>query len=231
MISAGASGLRRNAGAREGRALWRYVAAAWLFNAMLALATLPGAAVAETSTRILALGDSLTAGYGLAAEDAFPAQLERALTAKGYDAQVLNAGVSGDTTAGGLARLDWSLTEKPDYAIVALGGNDGLRGIDPAATRANLAAIIGRLKTAGVRVLLAGMYAPPNLGREYGAEFNRLFPDLARAHEVALYPFLLEGVAANPELNQPDGIHPNARGVAVMVKMILPAVEALIGRH
>ncbi|TQF77012.1 arylesterase [Elioraea sp. Yellowstone] len=178
--------------------------------------------------RILALGDSLVAGYGLARGEGFVAQLEAALRARGIPARVLDGGVSGDTTAGGLARLDWALAETPDAAIVALGGNDGLRAIDPAATYANLDAILTRLAARNIPVLLAGMLAPPNLGAEYGAAFRDAYERLARAHDVVFYPFFLDGVAAEPALNQPDGIHPNARGVAVMVERILPAVERLI---
>ncbi len=180
--------------------------------------------------RILALGDSLTAGYGLARGEGFVAQLERALHAKGIPARVIDAGVSGDTTAGGRARLDWALVDRPDVAIVALGGNDGLRGIDPAATHANLDAILRRLGELNIPALLAGMLAPPNLGAEYGEAFREVYARLARAHDVVFYPFFLEGVAGEPALNQPDGIHPNARGVAVMVERILPHVEALIAR-
>ncbi len=180
--------------------------------------------------RILALGDSLTAGYGLARGEGFVAQLERALRAKGIPARVSDAGVSGDTTAGGRARLEWALADRPDVAIVALGGNDGLRGIDPAATYANLDAILRRLHERKIPTLLAGMLAPPNLGAEYGEAFREVYVRLAREHDVVFYPFFLEGVAAEPALNQPDGIHPNARGVALMVERILPYVEALIAR-
>ncbi len=180
--------------------------------------------------RILALGDSLTAGYGLARGEGFVAQLERALRAKGIPARVIDAGVSGDTTAGGRARLEWALADRPDVAIVALGGNDGLRGIDPAATYANLDAILRRLHERKIPTLLAGMLAPPNLGAEYGEAFREVYVRLAREHDVVFYPFFLEGVAAEPALNQPDGIHPNARGVALMVERILPYVEALIAR-
>lgn len=184
---------------------------------------------AETrEIRILALGDSLTAGYGLARGEGFVARLEAALRARGIAARVLDAGVSGDTTAGGLARLDWALADRPDAAIVALGGNDGLRAIDPEATYANLDAILTRLAARNIPVLLAGMLAPPNLGSEYGAAFRGAYERLARKHDVVFYPFFLDGVAADPALNQPDGIHPNARGVAVMVARILPAVETLI---
>ncbi len=188
---------------------------------------LQGAGSAE-SVRILALGDSLTAGFGLAAADSFPVQLENALRARGLSVKVLNAGVSGDTTAGGLARLDWALGERPDLVIVALGANDSLRGVDPAVTRANLAAILKKLKERDLPVLLAGTYAPPNLGRAYERAFNRIYPELADEYEVPLYPFFLEGVATYPSLNQADGIHPNAEGVAVIVKGIAPYVTRLI---
>lgn len=183
---------------------------------------------AAREIRVLALGDSLTAGYGLARGEGFVARLEAALRAKGIPARVLDAGVSGDTTAGGLARLDWALAEAPDAAIVALGGNDGLRAIDPEATYANLDAILTRLAARNIPVLLAGMLAPPNLGSAYGAAFRGAYERLARKHDVVFYPFFLDGVAADPALNQPDGIHPNAQGVAVMVERILPAVERLI---
>lgn len=176
----------------------------------------------------MALGDSLTAGYGLPDDAAFPARLQSALADRGYDVAVLNAGVSGDTTAGGLARLDWALADDPDLALVELGANDGLRGIDPAATRENLAGILDRLTAEGIPTLLAGMYAPPNLGREYGAAFNGLYPALAETYDVPLYPFFLEGVATDPALNQGDGIHPNAEGVAVIVERIVPYVVDLI---
>jgi acyl-CoA thioesterase I len=191
---------------------------------------LGGPAAAKSPVHILALGDSLTAGYGLPTDMAFPTKLQAALKAKGIDAVVDNAGVSGDTTAGGLARLDWSLSgKKPRFAIVELGGNDGLRGLDPAETRKNLDAILTKLKTAGVRVLLTGMMAPPNLGRDYGREFNAIFPDLAAKHGVAFYPFFLDGVAADPALNQGDGIHPNAKGVDIIVERMLPDVAKLVG--
>ncbi len=186
------------------------------------------AARAASPARIVVLGDSLTAGYGLAVQDAFPARLEAALRGDGLDVRVLNAGVSGDTTAGGRARLDWALADRPDAVIVELGANDGLRGIDPAATFANLDAILRRLGDEGIEVLLAGMLAPPNLGRAYGAAFNDVYPRLAAKHGVALYPFFLEGVAARPELNQGDGLHPNARGVAVIVERIGPYVKRLV---
>lgn len=173
---------------------------------------------------VLALGDSLTAGYGLAPDQAFPVQLEAALAAAGVPARVINGGVSGDTSAGGLARLDWLLGDKPDLVIVELGANDGLRGVDPAATKANLDRIIARIRADGVRVLLTGMQAPPNLGREYGTQFAALYTDLADKHDVDLYPFFLDGVVADPALNQADGIHPSPDGVAVIVARMLPMV-------
>lgn len=181
--------------------------------------------------RILALGDSLTHGYGLAADETFPVQLERALQREGHRVQVLNGGNSGDTTAAGLARLDWALADRPDLAIVELGANDGLRGIDPAETYRNLDAILDRLKAEGVAVLLTGMLAPRNLGSDYAQAFDAVFPRLAEAHGVAFYPFFLDGVAMQPELNQADGIHPNAAGVALLVERILPSVVRLIDTH
>ena len=181
--------------------------------------------------RLLLFGDSLTAGYGLPASDAFPEILRAGLRAKGLAVRVINSGVSGDTTAAGRARMAWALGDKPQAVVIELGANDGLRGIDPAHTRANLDAIIARFKSAGVRVLLAGMRAPPNLGREYGAEFNSIFPDLAGKHRVALYPFFLEGVVAHQDLNQRDGIHPNAAGVQIIVRNILPYVVKLLERR
>ncbi len=170
------------------------------------------------------LGDSLTAGYGLPQEHAFPVKLEASLRRMGADVKVINAGVSGDTTSGGRARLDWAMADKPTHAIVELGANDALRGVDPATTRENLDAIVARLKKDGVRVMLAGMYAPPNWGKDHETAFRSIYPDLARKHDVALYPFFLDGVAAEPRLNQPDGIHPNEAGVAVIVDRMGPVV-------
>jgi len=183
---------------------------------------------AAEPVKILALGDSLTAGYGLPEADAFTTRLQTALKDKGYDVQVINAGVSGDTTAGGRARLDWALGDQPDVAVVELGANDGLRGLDPASTRENLDAILTVMKERKVPTLLAGMYAPRNLGREYGDRFNAIYPELAAKHDVPLYPFFLEGVALDPKLNQEDGMHPNAKGVAIVVDGILPHLTALI---
>lgn len=206
----------------------RYVLAAAIVNAAALALDLGGGAPAAEPVRILALGDSLTAGYGLARQDTFPARLEAALAERGLNAEVINAGVSGDTTAGGRARLAWALADRPDLAIVELGANDGLRGLAPAATFDNLDAVIGGLKEAGVAVLLTGMLAPPNLGKEYGAEFNAVFPRLAEKHGVAFYPFFLDGVAANPALNQDDGIHPTAAGVDVIVERMLPLVAEAV---
>jgi acyl-CoA thioesterase-1 len=178
---------------------------------------------------ILDFGDSLTAGHGLAAGQAFPARLEAWLHQRGIEARVVNAGVSGDTTAGGLARLDWALADKPDLVILALGANDALRGIDPSTVRDNLDKMIAKLEATGAKVLLLGMLAPPNWGAEYKRAFDRIFPELARTHHLPLYPFFLEGVAMQPDLNQPDGLHPNERGVAVLVDKIAPVVAGLIG--
>ena len=196
----------------------------WAVAAVLFAAA---AAKAET-VRLMAFGDSLTHGYGLAAGDTFPEQLEAALTAEGLDVLVINAGNSGDTTAAGRARLDWALADNPTAVILELGANDGLRGLDPAATYDNLDAIMDRLSAAGLPVLIAGMLAPPNLGREYGEAFNSVFPRLAEKYRVPLYPFFLDGVALVPELNQPDGIHPNAAGVAEIVRRIKPQVVELV---
>ncbi len=183
---------------------------------------------AERESRLLVLGDSLTSGFGLGADEAFPARLEAALSRRGFAVKVLDGGVSGDTSAGGRERLDWALDARPDAVILELGGNDGLRGLDPKETYRNLAAILARLAERNIPVLLAGMYAPPNLGPEYGREFSAVFPRLAERFGVALYPFFLEGVAADPDLNQQDGLHPNGRGVEVIVERILPFVERLV---
>lgn len=178
---------------------------------------------------VLDFGDSLTAGAGLPAAQAFPAQLEIWLHKRGIEARVVNGGVSGDTTAGGLARLDWALADKPDLVILALGANDALRGIEPSAVRDNLDKMIVKIQASGAKLLLVGMLAPPNWGEEYEREFDQIFPELARVHHLPLYPFFLEGVAMKPELNQPDGLHPNERGVAVLVDKIAPVVAGLIG--
>ncbi len=174
--------------------------------------------------RIAMLGDSLTAGFGLSPDQALPAKLEKTLRAAGRDVTVANHGVSGDTSAGGLARLDWTLGDKPKLVIVALGANDALRGLDPEETEKNLDAIITRAKEAGAAVLLCGMKAPRNYGPEYVVKFDGLYERLAQKHKVTLVPFLLEGVAMMPELNQPDGIHPNTKGVDVILTHVAPAV-------
>jgi len=178
--------------------------------------------------RIAILGDSLTAGYGLPQEKGFPARLQAALRREGFAAEVVNAGVSGDTTAGGLARIDWLLASAPNLVIVELGGNDALRGLSPEETRSNLDAILRRLDEAGAMVLLAGMRAPRNLGQPYYTKFDRIYPELAEKHGVALYPFFLEGVAGDPKLNLDDGIHPNGRGVEVIVERMLPVVKGIL---
>jgi acyl-CoA thioesterase-1 len=188
------------------------------------------AAAAEKPVRIVVLGDSLSAGFGLAANEALPAKLERALKARGLSVAVENAGVSGDTAAGGLARLDWSVGEGTDAVILELGANDALRGTDPKVIRASLDAIIRKLKERKIAVLLAGMLAPRNLGPDYAQAFDAIYPELAAAHGLILYPFILEGVAGVAGLNLSDGIHPTAAGVDVMVKGLLPKAEELIAR-
>src|SRR3984893_11501982 len=212
----------RGEGWGEGRGAGLILAAV-----VLALMTIASPSKARVPV-ILDFGDSLTAGYGVPAGQAFPARLQAWLHERGIAARVVNAGVSGDTTAGGLARLDWALADKPDLVILALGANDALRGIDPAAVRNNLDTMLRRIKTTGAKVLLVGMLAPPNWGEEYKTEFDRIFPDLSRTNGVPLYPFFLEGVAMKPELNQPDGLHPNERGVAVLVDRIAPVVARLV---
>jgi acyl-CoA thioesterase-1 len=184
----------------------------------------------EKPVRIVVLGDSLSAGFGLAASDALPAKLEKALRAKGHNVTVENAGVSGDTSSGGLGRLDWSVGEGTDAVIVELGANDALRGLDPKVTRGALDTIIKRLKERRIAVLLAGMLAPRNFGPDYARTFDPIYPELAAAHDVLLYPFILEGVAGERALNQADGMHPTATGVDVMVKGMLPKVEELIAK-
>jgi acyl-CoA thioesterase-1 len=191
---------------------------------LLAITTPGSAQQSAEECRIAVLGDSLTAAYGLDVADGFPARLEQALQKKGYDCAVLDAGVSGDTSAGGLTRLDWMMADRPSHVIVELGGNDALRALPPEQMAQNLDQIITRLKDEGIPVLLTGMLAPPNLGREYGDAFAAVFPALAEKHDVPLYPFFLDGVAGELDLNQGDGIHPNARGVEIIVERILPTV-------
>ena len=211
-----------------------YGPACRLFNVVcLSAAFLCGSLMMASSpaeaAKLLALGDSLTAGFGLPPEQGFTAKLQVALKAKGSDVEVINGGISGDTTAGGLARLEWSLADHPDFALVELGANDGLRGTDPKETESNLDQILARLKSAHVKVLLCGMRALHNWGPEYGEKFDGIYPVLARKYDVPLYPFFLDGVVLDPKLNQADMLHPNAAGVDVIVGRLLPQVEKLIG--
>ncbi len=186
------------------------------------------ASASQNTYQLAALGDSLTAGYGLKGSNSFPVQLQKMLRNKGYNVTVQNAGVSGDTAAGGLARLDWSLGENVDGVIIELGANDALRAISPNSTRTSLENIIIRLKQRKIDVLLTGMLAPPNLGPDYGKSYNAIFPDLAKKYNLVFYPFFLKDVAAIPSLNQSDGIHPTAAGVEIIVRNILPKVEELL---
>jgi acyl-CoA thioesterase-1 len=206
---------------------WRALSAYGLL-ALIVNLTAPAACAAPI--RILAFGDSLTAGYNLPPGQSFADQLEAALKAKGYDVTVIQGGVSGDTSSGGKARLDWVLAgAKADHVIVELGANDALRGIAPEQTEANIDAILTTLDGRQIKVLLAGMLAPPNLGPDYGKRFNGLYPALAKKHQVPLYPFFLDGVAAHPDLQLSDGMHPTVQGVGVMVKNMLPAITAWLG--
>ncbi|MBV8911972.1 MAG: arylesterase [Acetobacteraceae bacterium] len=197
-------------------------------NAVLAAVLLFAAAAQARPVRILVLGDSLTAGYGLPAPRAFQSQMQAALRAEGYDVTLIDAAVSGDTTAGGRARLDWALADGADAALVELGGNDGLRGLDPASTEANLRAILDALAAKHIPVLLSGMLAPPNLGPEYGDAFKAVFARLGQDPGVLYDPFFLQGVAGDPALNQPDHIHPNEAGVQRVVARLLPLMKRLI---
>jgi len=199
-----------------------------LAAAAMLLLGLSGAAGDAAPLHLLVLGDSLSAGYELAADEAFPARLEARLRKEGYDVTVVNGGGSGDTSSDGLARLDWVVTGDIKAAIVELGANDALRGIDPAVTEAALGAIVKRLKARGIAVMLAGMLAPPNMGKDYASRFDAIYPALAQRYQVPLYPFFLKGVAARPELNQSDGMHPTAKGVEVIVDNILPSVRRFI---
>jgi acyl-CoA thioesterase-1 len=187
------------------------------------------AAAPAKPVKMVVLGDSLSAGYGLPADAAFPARLEKALKNNGIEVDIGNAGVSGDTSSGGRDRLDWSVPEGTEAVILELGANDALHGTDPAVTRAALSDILTRLKARGVAVLLCGMLAPPNYGSDYATRFNAIYSELAKSFGVPLYPFFLEGVAADARLNQADGMHPTAEGVDVIVKNILPTVQAFLG--
>ena len=188
-------------------------------------------AVAGGEIRLLMLGDSITAGFGLARPEGPPARIQARLREAGRHVRVIDAGVSGDTSAGGRARIEWALADRPHAAIVALGGNDGLRGLAPAQMRANLTAILDVLARRGIATLLAGMVAPPNLGADYGREFAGVFEALARERpDLVFYPFLLDGVAGEPRLNQPDRIHPTAEGADVIARRMLPFIETLLDR-
>ena len=186
--------------------------------------------VPAAQQRLMVYGDSLVAGYGLSAGEGFPEQLQQALTAAGRDVKVLNAGVSGDTTAGGLARLDWALSDPPDAVMIILGGNDLLRGLDPQQTRENLQQILTRLQAQNIKILLCGMLAPVNLGPAYRQQFDLIYPELANRFDASFYPFFLHGVALNPKFNQPDGLHPNKAGVAVITNSVLPAVLSVLDK-
>ena len=187
-------------------------------------------AAAFSAPKLVVFGDSLVAGYQLPQGKGFVGQLQKKLSERGLDLKVIGAGVSGDTTSGGLARLDWSVTPDTDAVILELGANDALRGLPPAKTRANLSAMLARLNERNIPVLLAGMLAPPNMGQAYGDQFNPIYPELAEKHGAILYPFFLDGVAAEPSLNLSDGIHPNEKGVAIIVERILPSVERLLSK-
>lgn len=193
-----------------------------------ALAAGSGTAAMAKTLQLVGFGDSLMAGYQLPQSESYTAQLERALKEKGHDVVIANAGVSGDTTAAGLSRVDWSVPDGTDGVILELGANDALRGISPNETEKNLDAIITRLKDRNIPVLLAGMIAPPNMGGDYGERYNGIYKRLAEKHDIALYPFFLDGVVTQPSLQLDDGMHPNAKGVGVMVERSLPAVEEFI---
>jgi acyl-CoA thioesterase-1 len=199
---------------------------------LLVALALTGAMAGGTSTEqtLAVLGDSLTAGFGVGPEEAFPALVQERLRREGYDYRVVNAGVSGDTTAGGLRRVDWVLRTRPSIVIVALGGNDGLRGLSVEAMRENLEQIVTRIRAGGARVLLVGMRVPPNYGTEYGRAFAAAFPAVARKTGAALMPFLLDGVAGDPHLNQADGIHPNAKGQQIVAERLWPYLTPLLGK-
>lgn len=199
------------------------------FFASLAITALLSAGFARAEpVKLVGFGDSLMAGYQLPAADAFPVKLEKALREKGHDVEIANAGVSGDTSSGGLARLDWSIPEGTDGVILELGANDALRGIAPEETEKNLDAMLTRLRERGIAVLLAGMMAPPNMGADYAERFNGIYKRLADKHGVPLYPFFLDGVVTHANLQIEDGMHPNPEGVDVMVRSFLPAAEAFL---
>jgi acyl-CoA thioesterase I len=215
-------GANRHAGLRQ-RAALAFASVLWVISSG------PSRDAAAASGQvILVLGDSFTAGLGVPRNAAFPAQLEARLRAQGETVRIVNAGISGDTTAGGVARVDRAVAEKPDLVILELGANDALRGVQPAEVRDNLTAMIIKIRASGVRLLLTGMRAPSNWGEEYRTAFDRVYPDLARTEHVPLYPFFLQGVAQDPRLNQRDGLHPNERGVAVLAERLAPVVKHLL---
>jgi acyl-CoA thioesterase-1 len=214
-------------GPRTGKAARAFVA---IFAAFVASLWFGSSPVVAQTIKIVALGDSLTAGFGLTASEAFPAQLEAALRKRGHDVSVVNAGVSGDTSAGGLARLDWSVPDGTDAVILVLGANDMLRGLDPAQTRKALDEAVKRLRARKIEVLIGGMRAAPNLGADYAAKFDSIYPELAKEHDALIYAFFLDGVAGERSLNLGDGIHPTAKGVSLVVERIIPSVESLIER-
>ena len=202
----------------------------WTLTVFICLAFAPQARAAGAPITLVALGDSLTAGYGLGPDEGFVPQLQAALAARGHNVLLRNGGVSGDTSTGGLARLDWAVAADVQAVIVELGANDMLRGIAPDVTRANLTALIKRLQARGIKVMLTGMMAAPNLGEAYAARFNPIYPQIAEQFGLVFYPFFLDGVAGQPALNLPDGIHPNATGIAIIVENILPKVELLLAQ-
>ena len=198
-----------------------------VFLALMMTIALSSTARAETIS-LVGFGDSLMAGYQLPPQDAFPARLEKALKEKGLDVTIANAGVSGDTSSGGLARIDWSVPDGTKGVILELGANDALRGIPPEVTRKNIETMITRLKDRGIAVLLAGMRAPPNMGADYAARFDPIYPELARKYGLELYPFFLDGVVTEAKLKREDGMHPNGDGIGVMVEKALPVVERFL---
>ncbi|MEH6404863.1 MAG: arylesterase [Sneathiella sp.] len=203
----------------------------WFFNVFtlfIALFWQISPSIAKDQITIVALGDSLTAGYGLPQEDAFTVQLEAALQKSGLDVRIVNAGVSGDTSTGGMQRLDWAIADGTDLILLELGANDALRGIEPSVTKASLTAIVEELQSRNIPIFLTGMKAPPNMGADYIHEFDGIYPTLARQYSLGFYPFFLDGVAADPALNQDDAIHPNKEGVAIIVERMLPSLITFI---
>jgi acyl-CoA thioesterase-1 len=217
--------MQPRSGSWDGRRLTDMVRRTGSLKVLAIAALLLGCQPAWAECRIAVLGDSLTAGYGVEESDAFPARLGEALEQAGFDCEVIDAGVSGDTSAGGLSRLDWVLADEPTHLIVELGGNDALRGLPVDQLRSNLDSIVARAQAKGLSVFLAGMLAPTNLGAAYGDAFKQAYEIVAQRRHVPLYPFFLDGVALDPKLLQGDGIHPNAEGVEVIIQRIVPAIE------